>query len=83
MTKFEMNHHLIFKFKLSAASTSALQLKVEASGQEDQTQQSNITDSCEKVASAFQKKAANGFVKEKISFRFSSSTLRNHIFQLQ
>ncbi len=30
MTKFEMDHHIIFKFLLSAASTSALQLKVEA-----------------------------------------------------
>ena len=42
MTKFEMNHNFIFTFKLSAASTSVLQLKVEASRQENQTE-SDIT----------------------------------------
>ena len=39
MTKFEMNHHITFNlhYLIMTASTSALQLKVEASGQEDQT----------------------------------------------
>ncbi len=66
------------------ASTSALQLKFEASGQEDGSQSLiSLTDVKRSPQLSEKKKKEKNLCREWASFGFSSSTLRNHIFQLQ